>query len=393
MAGPKAILPLIVVAQFACVSLWFAGNGVMDSLAMEYDLPSTFVGHLTSAVQFGFILGTLFYAVLAFADRYSPSLVFFISAILASLTNLGLIIASGNVEIMLASRFLTGFFLAGIYPVGMKIAADYFDKDLGKALGYLLGALVLGTAFPHLLKSIIGTVDWHNVIIVISVLAIMGGMLIFFLVPDGPYRKRGLRFERKALLKIFHDNNLRAASFGYFGHMWELYAFWTFIPLVLTSLITSLNEQPGTASQFTFYIIAAGSISCVLGGYLSRRMGSYRVAFLALSFSSLCCAFSPLIFTLNPAFIFVFLLFWGMVVIMDSPQFSTLVAQSAPADSKASALTIVNCIGFSITIISIQLLNMLSGYVAIQWLFVFLFPGPALGLLALLQWNVRDRIM
>lgn len=387
MTNRNGILFIIVIAQFACVSLWFAGNGVMDSLISEFNLPAKTLGHLTSAVQLGFILGTLLFAILAFADKYSPSTVFFVSALAAALSNLGIIASAGNEGILYGSRFLTGFFMAGIYPVGMKIAADYFDKDLGKALGYLLGALVLGTAFPHFLKSMMDQFAWEDVVMAISVLSIIGGMLIFFLVPDGPFRKAGGRFDTGMLFRIFKNRNLRSAASGYFGHMWELYAFWTFIPVLVAALINTEGIHQNDISLMSFLIIGIGGLACIIGGYLSKTMGSYRVALYALASSALCCLVSPLVFTLNPAFIYVFLLFWGMVVIMDSPQFSSLIAQTAPAENKGSALTIVNCIGFSITIVSIQLLNLLSGLIDIEWLFVFLLPGPALGVYAMLQWN------
>lgn len=379
------ILAVIVFAQFACVSLWFAGNGVLDNLIAEYHLNGKILGHLTSAVQLGFILGTLFFAFYALADRISPSVVFFFSAIAASIANLGLVFADGNLPVMYGSRLVTGFFLAGIYPVGMKIAADYFDKELGKALGYLLGALVLGTAFPHLLQSLLIDFPWQNVIIFISVLAMVGGSIVLLMVPDGPFRKTLNDFDKSIIFKIFRNKDFRAFAFGYFGHMWELYAFWTFIPIMLSTFIFSLKESSVEIPFFTFYIIGTGSLACIIGGYIARRVGSYQVAFTALALSGTCCLISPLVFTLNPAFIFVFFLFWGFVVIMDSPQFSRLIAQTAPAQNKASALTIVNCIGFAITIVSIQLLNYLSGIISLQWLYIFLLPGPVLGLMAMLQ--------
>lgn len=359
----------------------------MGSLIAEFGFPAQTIGHLISSVQLGFISGTLVFAFLAIADRLSPSLVFFMSAILGSLSNLALIVVAGDLTLMYGSRFLTGFFLAGIYPVGMKIAADHFDKDLGKALGYLLGALVLGTAFPHLLKSMLNDFPWEHTVTAVSVLAIMGGLVILFFVPDGPYRRKNTQFRGFHLLKIFRIRDLRAAAFGYFGHMWELYTFWTFVPVIVAAFLYPEMAIPSEISLLTFLIIGVGSVGCVIGGYVSRITGSYHVALLALSLSFMCCLVSPLVFTLNPAFIFVFLLFWGMVVIMDSPQFSSLVAQTAPAEEKASALTIVNCIGFSITILSIQLINFLSGHIHIQWLFVFLLPGPALGLYAMLFWR------
>ncbi len=386
------ILVIIVCAQFACVSLWFAGNGVMDDLIHTFHLSESSLGYLTSAVQFGFIAGTLLYAVYAIADRLSPSTVFFVSAILASVANLGTIISDGMMPLLYGSRFLTGFFLAGIYPVGMKIAADYYDKELGKALGYLLGALVLGTAFPHLLKSVLDKFPWEDVLMSTSFMSLAGGALVYFLVPDGPFRKRGTGFDQRVIFKIFKDNNFRVAAFGYFGHMWELYAFWAFVPVILAGCISVVEKGDIDISRLTFFIIGIGSIACILGGYAAQKIGSYKVAFIALAFSATCCLISPLIFTINPVLIYIFLLFWGMVVIMDSPQFSTLIARSSPPENKASALTIVNCIGFSITILSIQLLNILSDYISYQWLFIFLLPGPALGLIALSKMGKQEGV-
>lgn len=377
------ILVIIVFAQFGCVSLWFAGNGVMSDLIQVFQLPEHSLGHLTSAVQVGFIAGTLLYAIYSMADRFSPSYVFFVSALLASVANLGIIFSHGVMPLLYGSRFLTGFFLAGIYPVGMKIAADYFDKELGKALGYLLGALVIGTAFPHLLKSVLNKFHWEHVLMATSLMSLVGGALVFFLVSDGPFRKKGKGFDRGAILTIFKDHNFRGSAFGYFGHMWELYSFWTFLPFLLAGIGSGYRAGDIQISIMTFFIIGIGGLACILGGYAAQKTGSYRVAFMALLFSGICCLISPLLFTLNPTIIFLFLLFWGMVVIMDSPQFSTLIAQSAPAENIASALTIVNCVGFSITILSIQLLNLLSDHISAQWLFIFLMPGPVFGLIAL----------
>ena len=218
----KRILPTIVISQFCCTSLWFASNGIMSDLTVAFNLDKGAIGHLTSAVQLGFILGTLGYAILTIADRFAPSKVFFTSAVLGALFNLGLLWNGNTFNSMLVFRFLTGFFLAGIYPVGMKIAADYFNQSLGKSLGYLVGALVLGTASPHLFKNITKTIAWEDVITFISCLAFLGGLLMLSFVPNGPYRKAGNIIKPTAFIRIFNDKNFRNSAFGYFGHMWEL---------------------------------------------------------------------------------------------------------------------------------------------------------------------------
>jgi predicted MFS family arabinose efflux permease len=378
----RIILPLIVLAQFCCTSVWFAGNAVLTELVDTFGLPATALGGLTSAVQFGFICGTLVFAVLAVADRFSPSRVFCVSALAAALCNLSGTLEANTFVTLLGGRFLTGFFLAGIYPVGMKIASDYFQKGLGRSLGFLVGALVLGTAFPHLVKTLGGALPWRAILYCTSAFAALGGVLVLLFVPDGPYRKAGSRPEFTAFLRVFRNKPFRAAAFGYFGHMWELYAFWAFVPVWL---VAYFGEQtpPVSISLLAFAVIAAGGLACVLGGYLSERLGVRRVAALALGASGLCCLFSPMFFALSPFFLLPFLIFWGMVVVADSPLFSTLVAGSAEAEVKGTALTIVNCIGFAITILSLQLLSGAGEWLDAKWLFVLLLPGPVLGLLGL----------
>jgi MFS family permease len=380
-----------VLSQVAGTSLWFAGNAVMGSLQEELGLAPTALGHITSAVQLGFIAGTLAFALLTLADRFSPTRVFFVSALLGALFNLGVLLAEGFISLLLL-RFLTGFFLAGIYPVGMKIAADWHEKGLGKALGYLVGALVLGTASPHLLQALRGTLPWQGVFVATSALAVLGGLLLLLLVPDGPYRRRSQGFDPHALLRVFANKPFRAAAFGYFGHMWELYTFWAFVPLMLLAYASFHPEMQLQVSLLSFYIIAIGSLACVAGGYLAQRLGSARVAFRALFLSFCCCLLSPLIPFLPLPLLIFFLLFWGGVVVADSPQFSTLVAQNAPREVTGTALTIVNCIGFSITILSIQLLNQLEGWLPAQYRFSLLAIGPLLGLWALrkLVWPAQS---
>lgn len=384
MKPSRFILPVIVFSQFCCTSLWFAGNAVLNDLVQSFNLSSTIIGYLTSSVQFGFIVGTLCFAILTLADRFSPSKVFFVSALLGAVFNLGLVWDGNSLGSILTFRFFTGFFLAGIYPVGMKIAADYYEKGLGKSLGFLVGALVLGTAFPHLLKDMIHSFNWKFVILLISCFAIFGGVLMVFLVPDGPYRKPGLKFNSSAFFEVFKNRQFRSSAFGYFGHMWELYTFWAFVPLLLKSYTVLHPQVSLNIPLFSFLIIGIGGIACVLGGYISQLIGVKRAASIALLGSCVCCLLCPFVFALNHEILFLgFMFLWGALVIADSPLFSTLVAHNASPEIKGTALTIVNCIGFSITIVSIQLISEIQGLTSSPYVFMLLALGPILGLLAL----------
>ncbi|MCM4161539.1 MFS transporter [Antarcticibacterium flavum] len=387
MAGRAYILPVIVFAQFCCTSLWFAGNAVLNDLILSLNLPLTVLGYITAAVQLGFIAGTLFFAVLSVADRFSPSRVFFFCALAGGFLNLGTALENNSFETLGFLRFLTGFSLAGIYPVGMKIAADHFEKGLGKSLGFLVGALVLGTAFPHLLRFITGSIvlPWKAVIISTSILSLLGGSLILIIVPDGPYRKRLQNIRFGVLGDLFKISDFRRAASGYFGHMWELYAYWAFAPVFLIAYYGYHGLQENDISLWSFLIIATGGIGCVAGGYLSGKFGTKKSAATALFLSGLCCLLSPFFFLQDSLeVLLIFLVFWGFTVVADSPLFSTLVAQNSPANWRGTALTIVNSIGFAITILSILLLNLLlaKGFPP-AYLFLLLLPGPILGLLGL----------
>jgi len=375
---PARILPTIVTAQFAGASIWFAANAVLPELQRAWGFSQEAVGHVTSAVQLGFIAGTLVFAFLAIADRYSPRLVYLACAVAGACANLLALAADGNLAFLLATRFATGFFLAGIYPVGMKIASGWFQKDLGHALGLLVGALVLGTAFPHLLRALGQTWPWQATLIGVSAAAAAGGVLMYALVPDGPFLTRGAQFKPSALTALLHLRDFRASAGGYFGHMWELYAFWAFVPVTLAA-----HGDVENVAGWSFAVIAAGFVGCALGGLVSLRLGSVRVAMTLLAVSGACCLVSPLFF-FAPAPVFLgFLVLWGFAVVGDSPQFSALNAANAPPALVGSALTIVNCIGFAITIPSIQLLNAGTAWLPVHYLFLLLLPGPLLGLAAM----------
>jgi DHA1 family inner membrane transport protein len=375
---PKRILPAIVLSQLAGTSLWFAINAVMPDLQRDWQLPAAAVGSLTSAVQFGFITGTLVFALLTVADRFSPRQVFLLCALAGASFNAAGTALNGQFELLLALRFATGFFLAGIYPVGMKIAAGWYTRGLGIALGLLVGALVLGTAAPHGLRALGASWAWQTVTLAVSAIAAAGGLLMYVLVPDSPSMPRAARIRPQALAVIWTDRKVRASAFGYFGHQWELYTFWVLVPAILATRLAS-TAVPAAS----FAVIGAGFFGCAVGGVLVRRCGSAKIAAVQLAASGLCCVLAPLLMD-APLWVFAtWLLVWGVTVVGDSPQFSTLTALNAPRDAVGSVLTFTNCIGFAITIVSIELFTRALQHFPLAMLLPWLAIGPALGLRAL----------
>ena len=371
-----------MLSQFAGTSLWFVGNAVLPDLTQTLHLSKYAVSQVTSAVMLGFISGTLVFAFFSLADRFSPVKLFFLSSVVGAFTNSSVAWLASDAASLFALRFLTGFCIAGIYPVGMKIAADWYEKGLGKALGFLLGALVLGTAFPHLLKNRDFELPWKSVLYYTSLFAFTGGLLMLLFVGDGPYRKKSGRFQWNALKEIFSSKKWRQAAFGYFGHMWEIYAFWGFVPFML-QLYAEKNQVLINIPLLSFFIIAIGAIGCVAGGYISQKTGSAKVAAVSLFISGLCCFASATSFYF-PLWLFVVLLFlWGLTVCPDSPQFSSLIASYAPEHLRGTALTIYNSIGFGITTISLVVMDRVfhsSSFFSGEKSFLLLGTGALFGL-------------
>lgn len=381
---PHHILPVLVFAQFTGTSLWFAGNAVVNDMIAELQLLEQFVGFITMAVQTGFIIGTLVFAFLNLADRFSPVKVFLMCSLLGALANISTIWCSNFAEIMIA-RVATGFFLAGIYPVGMKIASDWHKDGLGKALGYLVGALVLGTAFPHLLKFTGSSYSWHSVLIGTSILSTLGGLLLFATVKDGPYhtQKTATNIDLRTTLNLFKIANFRSAAFGYFGHMWELYTFWAFVPIMLAYFLSTNQIETIEVSFWSFLIIGIGGLGCAIGGHLSAENRSKHVAMVSLFISGICCLTLPFSFSLPLPLFLGLMLIWGFFVIPDSPQFSTLVAKSSPSNTVATGLTIVNSLGFALTIVSIQIVTLIWSASGSPFVFLVLLLGPLFGFFAI----------
>jgi len=377
---PARVLPVIVLAQLLGVSPWFAVNAVMPDLQAAYGWPPASVGTLTAALTLGFIGGTLAFALFGVADRHKPRHVFFACALAAALATLAAVQVAASFTALLVLRVATGFFLAGIYPVGMKIAALWFPRGLGIALGWLVGALVLGSAAPHGLRAAGVGWEWQGVFVVIAVLAALAGALVLFGVPEPPAPAAPPpRLKIAALATLWTDRRVRASAFGYFGHMWELYTLWVLLPAILATRIASSVA----VSWAAFLVLGAGALGCIGGGLLVRRFGGARVAGVQLALSGGCCLLAPWLLGAPVPWFMAWLLLWGITVVGDSPQFSALTASNAPREAVGSVLTLTNSIGFGISVLSIELFVHLAAALPLATLLPWLGIGPLLGLWAL----------
>ena len=377
--APRHVLPVLVLAQLAGVSPWFAVNAVMPALQRDYGWAAADVGTLTSAVQLGFIAGTLVFALLAIADRFSPRRVFLLCSLAGAACTLAGAATAGSFQQLLLWRTLTGFFLAGIYPVGMKIASQWFPQGLGSALGWLIGALVLGSASAHAVRAVGAALPWTMVFHTVTAAAALAGLLLYAALPERPRpagQGAGLRW--RALGSIWTDRKVRASVLGYFGHMWELYTMWVLVPAILATRLAG-----AALSWAAFAVLGVGAIGCIVGGAWVRRVGSARVAAWQLGCSGLCCAAAPWLLAAPDLLFAAWLLLWGITVAGDSPQFSALTAQNAPPQAVGSVLTLVNSIGFGISIVSIQLFVALAQHHELATLLPWLGLGPLLGVWAL----------
>jgi MFS family permease len=373
------MLGVVSLAQFLGMTLWFSATAVTPLLVYDFDISPTHAAWLTMAVQAGFVVGTLVSAVANLADVFNSRTLMFAGAIAGAAANAAVLVAPGAVTVI-ALRFLTGASLAFVYPPAMKIAAGWFRDGRGLALGVLIGALTAGKAFPHLVSALfVG--EWRAPMLLASALAVAGGVLVLATVRDGPYVAASSPFDPHAIRRVLSIRAARLAMLGYLGHMWELYAMWTWIVVFAwASLADAGVSNVAAAGSFAaFLAIGSGAAGCVLAGYIADRAGKARVAKWAMLGSATCAALTVVVYGGPPLLLYALIMVWGFTVVADSAQFSALVSESAPRESVGTALTLQTCVGFLLTMVTIELLPRVADYTTWRWAALVLVPGPLLG--------------
>jgi MFS family permease len=386
--SPHVQLAWLSLAMFLGMTLWFSATAANAAIVAEFHLSPAETPWLTMAVQGGFVIGTLITALLNLPDVMNARHLFTIGCIIAAMANALLALAASPLQLIVL-RVMTGAALAWVYPPGMKIAAGWFDRRRGAALGVLIGALTVGSAFPHLLAAVSANVPWRVLMLVASSFAIAGGGIVAAFAADGPYVASNAPFDPGAVARVFAERGTRLATLGYLGHMWELYAVWTWIAAFASASVGASfgvgGATPASAlgSAVAFVTIASGAIGSAAAGVVADRIGKARVAALAMIASGVCCAAAGFVFRLPAPLLFVFAAIWGVAVVADSAQLSALVAQYSPRDHVGTALTLQTSVGFLLTMVSIRLVPIAAEAVGWQWVFLALAPGPFIGAYAL----------
>jgi MFS family permease len=378
----RRALTMIALSQLLVLTLWFSASAVAPSLETEWGLTTGQASWLTLAVQIGFVIGALVSAMVNLADIVNARTLFLVATVIASAANAALLLLGDNpFTEAVVLRVIVGIALAGVYPAGLKAMSGWFKKRRGMALGVLVGALTVGSATPHLIRGF--GLEWRSVIGVVSVLALIGGFSLWRFVTDGPYETASSPFSFALVGRVVRNRGVRLSTYGYLGHMWELYAMWAWTAAFLVASSEAADASVSWVPTATFAIIAIGGAGSWVAGILADRHGKELVAGGAMAISGSCAALTPLIFGLSPWIVVPVFLVWGATVIADSAQFSALVTETADDEYRGTALTLQTAVGFLLTLVTIRGVPWIADEVGWQWSFMWLAVGPMFGIWAM----------
>jgi MFS family permease len=381
--GKSSTLLLLSIAELLGMAVWFSASAVVPALTAIWGLSEPARAWLTMSVQIGFVVGAFGSALLNLPDRAPPPRLLATSALLAALATALIPALAQGPGLALALRFLTGVFLAGVYPVGMKIMATWTKRDRGLGIGLLVGALTLGSAAPHLLNAFSATSDWRAVLYLAAGLAALGGLLAAAFVREGPYRTAAPRFNWRYVAEIARQRELVLVNLGYLGHMWELYAMWAWIPVFLAAAFSAANLDPRWASLAAFAVIGAGGPGSLVAGRLADRVGRTALTIASLLISGACSILAGLLFAGDPAWLVAVCLVWGFAIVADSAQYSAGISELCRPEYTGTALTLQTSLGFLLTLVTIRLIPLVEDQIGWRWTFAFLAAGPVAGIWAM----------